>query len=56
MKEMTFMAACKEFFGLKPGQTSLDFGREIKELTTEDRHEIAKGLEAHGYKIVGLPS
>ena len=49
---MTFMAACKDFFGLREGQTSLEFGKEIKALTPEDRAEIVAGLETNGYKIL----
>ncbi len=30
MREMTFMQACRDFFGLLPGQTPLQFGAEIK--------------------------
>lgn len=52
MKEMTFMQACRDFFGLLPGQTPLQFGAEIKKLTEEDRAEIRAGLESNGYKII----
>lgn len=52
MKKLTFMAACKDYFGLKPGQTSLEFGKEIKELSQADREEIKAGLESQGYEIV----
>lgn len=51
-KQMTFMAACKDFFGLREGQTSLEFGKEIKALTPADRAEIVAGLETNGYKIL----
>ncbi len=51
-KRMTFMAACKDFFGLKSGQTALDFGKEIKALTDSDKAEIKAGLEKHGYEIL----
>lgn len=51
-KKMTFMAACKDFFGLHQGQTSLQFGQEIKALTAEDRAEIRAGLEQNGYEIL----
>lgn len=52
IREMTFMAACKDFFGLKPGQTALEFGKEIKALTDLDKAEIRAGLEKNGYKIM----
>lgn len=51
-KKMTFMAACRDYFGMLPGQTSLDFGKEIKALTTDDRAEIKAGLEKLGYEIL----
>jgi hypothetical protein len=53
-KELSFMAACRDFFGLKEGQTALQFGQEIKQLTADDRKEIAAGLTAMGYKIQQL--
>ena len=46
------MSACRDFFGLHPGETALQFGQEIKQLTTEDRAEIKEGLEKLGYEIV----
>lgn len=52
MKQMTFMAACKDYFGLKHGQTALDFGREIKALSEADKAEIKAGLEQNGYQIL----
>lgn len=52
MKKLTFMAACKDYFGLKEGQTSLQFAHEIKQLTEQDRAEIKEGLEGVGYEIV----
>ena len=51
-KKMSFMSACRDFFGLHPGETALQFGQEIKQLTTEDRAEIKEGLEKLGYEIV----
>lgn len=52
VKKMTFMSACKDYFGLKTGQTPVEFGREIKALTEDDRAEIRKGLEQNGYEIL----
>lgn len=46
MRELSFMSACKEFFGLKEGQTNLDFGKEVKALTQQDRLDMQPGLEA----------
>lgn len=48
--QISFMAACKQFFGLLPGQTSLEFGQEVKKLTQEDRDEMRPQLE----KILGV--
>lgn len=52
-KEMTFMAACKDFFGLKEGQTAVQFLQETKQLSPTDREEIRAGLKANGYIITG---
>jgi len=52
MKEMTFMQACKDFFGLKADQTPMQFAKEVRELTADDRTEITTGLEKNGYKII----
>jgi hypothetical protein len=51
-KKMTFMQACKDFFGLHPNQTTMQFAQEIKALTEDDRKEIRAGLEANGYEIL----
>lgn len=53
-KTMTFMGACIDFFGLKSGQSKLDFGKEVKMLTETDRAEIKAGLEKNGYTIVAV--
>ena len=52
LKKMTFMAACRDFFGLHQGETFLEFGKEIKALTPEDRAEITEGLKQNGYEIL----
>lgn len=44
MEEKSFVLACKEFFGLKPGQTAGQFLQETKALSNEDRKEIAEGI------------
>jgi hypothetical protein len=48
MPRTGFVKAVKEFFGLLPGQTLLQFGAELKALTYEDKQEIAQGLRAIG--------
>lgn len=54
-KKHTFMSACRDYFGVKEGQTSMDFGREVKALTTDDRTEIKAGLVKLGYDFVPDP-
>ena len=52
MRQMTFAAACMEYFGKKPGQSSLDFMKEIKELTSDDRAYFIKLFPSVGIEIV----
>jgi hypothetical protein len=52
IKKLTFMGACRDFFGLKEGQSAMDFGKELKQLTDADRAEIKAGLEQNGYEIL----
>lgn len=44
----SFVAACNEFFGRQPNQTLQQFGDELKQLTHEDKVEIAQGLREIG--------
>lgn len=44
----SFMSAMKSFFGLKDGQTALQFGKEMKELTGEDRAYFSRELNKAG--------
>ena len=53
---MTFMQACREFFGQKEGQSAMQFGKEVMALTPEDKVEIAKGLVQNGYAIEPMPT
>ena len=56
MKEMGILQACIDFFGLRAGQSRMDFMRdEYKRLTKADVEEIKAGLEKNGYKIVAQP-
>jgi hypothetical protein len=55
MKKLTFMAACRDFFGVREGQTAMDFGKELKQLTEADRAEIKAGLQQNGYEIIAAP-
>ena len=51
---MKAITAMKKFFGLKPGQSLKDFSAEVKELTAEDKRELAElacaemGVELEG--------
>lgn len=54
-KSFTFMSACRDFFGTKEGQTAMEFGKELKELTEADRAEIKAGLQKLGYVIHAAP-
>ena len=48
----SFMMGCRDFFGIQPGQTLMQFRDEIKALTLTDREEIAQGLRDNGYTLV----
>lgn len=41
METLSFMAACRKYFGTRDGQTALDFGKEVRALTADDRKELA---------------
>ena len=43
MQIMTKVKAIREYFGLRPGTTSADFMREYKDLSPEERLELAQG-------------
>jgi hypothetical protein len=43
MPEMTPVQAIKTFFGLKPGQSLTDFMGELKQLSPEEKKELADG-------------
>lgn len=49
--KISFMGACKDFFGFHPDQPALAFAKEIKALPNPDRVEIADGLTKNGYNI-----
>lgn len=48
MKEVSFLIACREFFGLKPGQSNIEFAREVRGLDEKDKAEIASEFERLG--------
>lgn len=49
--QVSFLSGMKAFFGLKPGQTTLAFGKELKELSHEDKMYFAEGLRKNGVNI-----
>ena len=52
-KELQLLSAAIDFFGLKEGQSRMDFARdEWKKMSDADKEEIKGGLEKNGYKIV----
>jgi len=51
MKVMSFTAACKDFFGYKPGQTLSEFMNEVRALTPEDKAYFTKLFPSVGYEI-----
>jgi len=54
MQIMSFTAACKHYFGYKPGQTLGEFMAEVKELTPEDRVYFTKLFPSVGIEIAKL--
>ena len=55
MAQKSFIAACREYFGFKPGQTLGEFGAEIKQLNHADKVEIAEGMRKHAGMDVADP-
>ena len=51
-KSRTFIGACRDFFGPKPGQPLKEFAEEVKALTQTDRAELKALFEAAGYTII----
>jgi len=53
VRKMTFVAACRIHFGVRPGDGLRDFVAELKALTPEDRIELTalsaeQGIDASG--------
>ena len=55
-KQMTFVAAMKDYFGYLPNTAAADFLKELKALTPEDKAEFRHLLSTVGYEIVNLPA
>jgi hypothetical protein len=51
MKKMTFIAAMKDYFGMKQGQSPMDFLKEVKMLTDDDKKWFRENLPSVGYQI-----
>ena len=52
MKQMTLVAALKDYFGYQSGKTAGDFLQEIKALSAEDKQEFRRLLPTVGYEII----
>lgn len=48
LKQMTFISACREFFGKLPHQTLQEFAAEVRMLTMEDRAELIEMFKTVG--------
>lgn len=52
VKKMSFVACMKDYFGLRSGQTSVEFMQEIKSLQGPDREFFKTHLPTVGYEII----
>jgi hypothetical protein len=48
MPPIGFVKAMKDYFGLRPGQTVLQFGAELRALSHEEKLDFANGFRALG--------
>jgi hypothetical protein len=48
MPQIGFVKAMKDYFGLLPGQTILQFGAELRVFSYEDKLDCANGLRSIG--------
>lgn len=49
LKHVTFIMACREFFGLLPGQTLQDFAKEIRALSEAERANFIEMFRSVGF-------
>lgn len=49
---VSFVSRCKEYFGLLPGQTLMEFSAELKKLTPKDRAELVESFNKMGLPTV----
>jgi hypothetical protein len=50
-QRMSFVKACRNYFGQLPGQTLQQFAEELKCLSTEDRKELCAMFGTVGIEI-----
>ena len=48
IKKMTFVVACKTFFGLKENQPTVEFLKEVRALTPDDRDYLIREFKTVG--------
>lgn len=48
MQQIGFVKAMKDYFGLLPGQSVLQFGTELKALSHAEKLDFANGLRSQG--------
>ena len=48
MSQIGFVKAMKDYFGLLPGQTVLQFGAELRARSHEEKLDFAEGLRSIG--------
>jgi hypothetical protein len=51
MEKVSFVVACKKFFGLREGQKLSDFIQELKRLTEQDKADLKAMFPSVGYEI-----
>ena len=54
MKEMSFLAAMRDYFGFREGEGLAQFNQEIKALSLEERAWFRENLWKVGYKVPAL--
>lgn len=52
MENVTFVVACKKFFGFRPGMVLADFAAELKALTPADVADLKAEFPKVGYNVV----
>ena len=51
-KQMSFVMAMKDYFGLRPNTTNVGFMQELKALSDEDKAWFRAELPKVGYELV----